>query len=98
MAALIQTAGADRVLTLDLHSPQIQGFFSMPADQITAVPLLCDHLKKQDLSHTVVGAADRGETQDAGRFAKRPDLPLAGDGQPAPRGRQPPPPRALPRA
>ena len=42
MADLLATAGADRVLTIDLHSPQIQGFFSMPADQLTAVPVLCD--------------------------------------------------------
>src|SRR3954453_23836308 len=58
MADLLATAGADRVLTVDLHSPQIQGFFSMPADQMTAVPVLCDRLKQNDLSNTVVVAAD----------------------------------------
>jgi ribose-phosphate pyrophosphokinase len=77
MADLIATAGADRVLTVDLHSPQIQGFFSMPADHLTAVPVLCDELKKSDLSNTVIVAADVGEAKDAGRFAKRLDLPLA---------------------
>ena len=77
MADLIATAGADRVLTIDLHSPQIQGFFSIPADQLTAVPVLCDELKKGDLSNTVIVAADVGEAKDAGRFAKRLDLPLA---------------------
>src|SRR5690242_17289436 len=77
MADLLATAGADRVLTIDLHSPQIQGFFSIPADQLTAVPVLCDELKKGDLSNTVVVAADVGEAKDAGRFAKRLELPLA---------------------
>jgi len=77
MADLVATAGADRVLTVDLHSPQIQGFFSIPADQLTAVPVLCEELKKGDLSNTVIVAADVGEAKDAGRYAKRLDLPLA---------------------
>jgi ribose-phosphate pyrophosphokinase len=77
MADLLATAGADRVLTVDLHSPQIQGFFSMPADQLTAVPVLCDALKLRGLDDTVVVAADVGETKDAGRFAKRLNLPIA---------------------
>jgi len=77
MADLLATSGADRVLTMDLHSPQIQGFFSIPADQLTGVPALCEHLKQSDLSNTVVVAADVGEAKDAGRFAKRLELPLA---------------------
>ncbi len=77
MADMLATAGADRVLTVDLHSPQIQGFFSIPADQLTAVPVLCERLKQDDLSNTVVVAADVGEAKDAGRFAKRLDLPIA---------------------
>src|SRR5689334_17549456 len=66
MADLLATAGADRVLTVDLHSPQIQGFFRKPADQLTAVPVLCDHLKRRGLADTVVVAADVGEAKDAG--------------------------------
>jgi ribose-phosphate pyrophosphokinase len=77
VADLLATAGADRVLTLDLHSAQIQGFFTMPSDQLTAVTVLCDFLRGEDLSETVVVAADVGEAKDAGRFAKRLDLPLA---------------------
>lgn len=77
MADMVTTAGADRVLTVDLHSPQIQGFFSMPADQLSGVPVLCERLKQDDLSNTVVVAADVGEAKDAGRFAKRLDLPIA---------------------
>jgi ribose-phosphate pyrophosphokinase len=77
MADLLSTSGADRVITVDLHSPQIQGFFTAPADQLTAVPVLCNFLRNEDLGDTVVVAADVGEAKDAGRFAKRLDLPLA---------------------
>ena len=54
LADLVATAGANRVLTIDLHSPQIQGFFSMPADQLTAVPVLCERLRAEGLEDTVV--------------------------------------------
>lgn len=78
VADLLQTAGADRILTLDLHSPQIQGFFHVPADHLTAIPLLCQALRRRpELRDAVVVAADVGEAKDAGRFAKRLDLPLA---------------------
>ena len=77
MADLLMTAGANRVLTIDLHSPQIQGFFSTQADQLTAVPAICDRLAQDDISNTVVVAADVGEAKDAGRFAQRLHLPLA---------------------
>jgi ribose-phosphate pyrophosphokinase len=77
MADLIQTAGADRALMMDLHSPQVQGFFRIPSDQLTAIPLLTEHLAKGDLSNAVVVAPDAGEAKDAGRFAKRLNVPLA---------------------
>ena len=77
MADLLAAAGADRVLTLDLHSPQIQGFFSMPADQLTAVPVLCARLREAGVGEVVVVAADVGEAKDAGRFAKLLDRPIA---------------------
>src|SRR5258706_8212815 len=78
VADLLETAGADRVLTMDLHAPQIQGFFRIPADHLTAVPLLSAHLGRDPaLANAVVVAADVGEAKDAGRFAKRLDLPLA---------------------
>ncbi len=76
-ADLLQAAGANRVVTLDLHAPQAQGFFHIPCEQLSAVPLLCDHLAQGDLSDTVVVAADVGEAKDAGRYAKRLGLPLA---------------------
>jgi len=77
MADLLATAGANRVLTMDLHSPQIQGFFSMPADQLTAVPVLCERLRETGVAGAVVVATDVGETKDAGHFARRLDLPIA---------------------
>jgi ribose-phosphate pyrophosphokinase len=77
MADLIQTAGADRVLTMDLHSPQIQGFFQIPADQLIAAPILCDHLRSRDLSNTVLVASDFGEAKELGRYANALRLPVA---------------------
>jgi ribose-phosphate pyrophosphokinase len=78
VADLLQTSGVDRILTLDLHSPQEQGFFRMPSDQLTAVPLLCDALfNNGELENAVLVAADVGEAKDAGRAAKRLRLPLA---------------------
>lgn len=78
MADLLKTAGADRVLTIDLHSPQIQGFFRTPADHLTAVPVLCEYLKREEaLDEVVVVAADVGEAKDAARFAKYLELPMA---------------------
>src|SRR6476660_7155600 len=64
MADMLATAGADRVLTVDLHSPQIQGFFSIPADQLTAVPVLCERLRDAGVAGAVVVATDVGETKD----------------------------------
>src|SRR5207247_1003849 len=77
MADLVATAGANRVLTIDLHSPQIQGFFSMPADQLTAVPVLCERLRADGLEEAIVVAADVGEAKDAAVFAKHLGLPIA---------------------
>lgn len=78
VADLIQTAGADRVLTMDLHSPQVQGFFSIPADQLQAAPILCDYLvANRDLSNHVLVAGDVGESKEIGAYANRLDLPIA---------------------
>ncbi len=77
MADLLQTAGADRVLTMDLHSPQIQGFFRIPVDQLVASPILCEHLIAGDLKDTVLVAGDVGEAKELGRFANVLHLPVA---------------------
>ena len=78
MADLIRTAGADRVLTMDLHSDAVHGFFSMPVDHLTAIPFFVEHFRQQlDLANAVVVATDAGGAKRAGRFAKRMHLPLA---------------------
>ena len=77
IADLLQTAGADRVLTMDLHAPQIQGFFHIPIDQLIAAPLICDYFRTTDLSNTVLVAGDVGESKSMGRYADRLNLPIA---------------------
>lgn len=78
MADLLVTAGADRVLTMDLHSPQIHGFFSVPTDQLAAARLISDYLRSHiDLSNAVLVASDAGEAKEIGRYANRLDLPIA---------------------
>ena len=59
IADMLQTAGANRVLTMDLHSDQVHGFFSMPVDHLTAVPIIANHFKQHlDLSRLVAVATD----------------------------------------
>jgi ribose-phosphate pyrophosphokinase len=78
MADLLQTSGADRVLTMDLHSPQVQGFFRVPADQLQAAPILCDYLRQsRDLRNYVLVAGDVGESKEVGNYANRLNLPIA---------------------
>jgi ribose-phosphate pyrophosphokinase len=77
MADLLETAGADRVLTMTLHSPQILGFFRTPADQLFATPILAQHFMRQGLVDSVIVATDAGAAKYAGHFAKRLKLPLA---------------------
>jgi ribose-phosphate pyrophosphokinase len=78
MADLLETAGANRAIAVDLHSPQVQGFFRIPCDQLSARDILVAHFKKRgDLSDHVVVAPDAGEVKDAAGFAKRLGVPLA---------------------
>jgi ribose-phosphate pyrophosphokinase len=77
VADMIKVAGADRYITLDLHSGQIQGFFDTPGDVLTAFPLLADYMRKQDLQNAVVVAADLGFAKKARAFATELDLPVA---------------------
>ncbi|MEM1349356.1 MAG: ribose-phosphate pyrophosphokinase [Myxococcota bacterium] len=77
VADLVETAGANRVLTMDLHTPQAQGFFRIPVDQLMAAAPICDRLKREDISDWVMVAADAGEAKDIGRYANRLDLPIA---------------------
>ena len=78
IADLLETAGANRVLTMNLHSPQVQGFFRIPADQLNATPLVCDYLRATtDLEDSVLIASDVGEAKDLGEYANRLGLPMA---------------------
>jgi ribose-phosphate pyrophosphokinase len=78
MADLLHTAGANRVLTMDLHAPQVHGFFSVPVDHLTAVPIMTRYIgEKYDLDSAVVVAPDAGAAKRAGRFAERLHLPIA---------------------
>jgi ribose-phosphate pyrophosphokinase len=78
MADLIETSGADRVMAIDLHSPQVQGFLKIPSDQLTANPIIVDYFRKRpDLADHVVVAPDAGEVKDAARIAKSLGVPLA---------------------
>ncbi len=77
MADLLATAGADRILTMDLHAAQIQGFFDMPADQLLALPILCQYFEQKKLEDLVVVAGDVGRAKLNRRYAERLNAPLA---------------------
>ena len=78
IADLLKTAGANRVLTMDLHAEQVHGFFSIPVDHLTAIPIIADYLQDTcDMDNAVVVATDAGGAKRAGKFAARVGLPLA---------------------
>jgi ribose-phosphate pyrophosphokinase len=77
LANLIETSGADRVLTIDLHAGQIQGFFNIPVDELTALYILSRYLKERDLSEVTVLATDVGGAKRARDIARQLDRPLA---------------------
>ncbi len=77
MADLITTAGADRVLTMDLHAGQIQGFFNIPVDHLYATPVLLDYINKRGAADLVVVSPDAGGVERARAFAKRLQVQLA---------------------
>jgi ribose-phosphate pyrophosphokinase len=77
IAALLETAGADRCLTLDLHAAQIQGFFDIPVDHLFATPVLIDYFKTLNIPDLTVVSPDAGGVERARAFAKRLNAPLA---------------------
>jgi ribose-phosphate pyrophosphokinase len=77
MADLITTAGANRVLSMDLHAGQIQGFFNIPVDNLFATPVLFDYMKKNFVDNTVVVSPDTGGVERARAFGKRLGASLA---------------------
>ncbi|MGE0468700.1 MAG: phosphoribosylpyrophosphate synthase [Candidatus Nitrospira kreftii] len=77
VADLITTAGADRVLSMDLHAGQIQGFFNVPVDHLYALPVLLDYIVKKQIADLVVVSPDAGGVERARAFAKRLQANLA---------------------
>ena len=77
IADLVVTAGADRVLTVDLHAGQIQGFFNIPVDHLFAINVLIDHIKEQKLEDLIVISPDAGGVERARAYAKRLNSSLA---------------------
>jgi ribose-phosphate pyrophosphokinase len=77
VATLLETAGANRVLTLDLHAAQIQGFFDIPVDHLFAMPVMIEYFKHQDIPDMTVVSPDAGGVERARAFAKRLNCPLA---------------------
>jgi ribose-phosphate pyrophosphokinase len=77
VAALLETAGATRVLTLDLHAAQIQGFFDIPVDHLFAMPVMIEHFKSHEIPNLTVVSPDAGGVERARAFAKRLNSPLA---------------------
>jgi ribose-phosphate pyrophosphokinase len=75
-ADCIETAGADRVITIDLHSPQIQGFFKKPVDNLYAHPLLCEFIKTRKIPDLVVVSPDAGFARNARRYGSYLNLPV----------------------
>ncbi|GCE11451.1 ribose-phosphate diphosphokinase [Tengunoibacter tsumagoiensis] len=76
-ADAIEVAGADRVVTMDLHAPQIQGFFHIPVDNLYALPLLGERIKALQLGESVIVSPDVGFAHQARRFAAYLEMPIA---------------------
>ena len=77
VADLLTVSGADRVITMDLHAGQIQGFFDIPVDNLYAAPVLLDYIKRAFKNNTVIVSPDAGGAERARAFAKRLDTQLA---------------------
>jgi ribose-phosphate pyrophosphokinase len=77
MADMLEVAGADRWMTIDLHAGQIQGFYKIPGDSLTARHLICDYLKTKDLGDSVVVTPDLGFAKMGRKYADELGLPLA---------------------
>jgi ribose-phosphate pyrophosphokinase len=76
LARLIETAGADRVIAMMLHSPQTHGFFDVPLDHLTSQRVMVDYFKKKDLSNTVIVSPDVGYAKQVIKLAYALNLPL----------------------
>ena len=77
VADLVTTAGADRILAMDLHAPQIQGFFNIPVDHLLGVPILAEHFKKMKIENPIIVSPDMGSVTRVRNFAHYMEAPIA---------------------
>jgi ribose-phosphate pyrophosphokinase len=77
VASLLETAGASRILALDLHAAQIQGFFDIPVDHLFAAPVMVEHFESLGKRNLIIVSPDAGGVERARAFAKRLNAPLA---------------------
>jgi len=77
VADLLETAGINRALTLDLHAPQIQGYFNVPVDHLYATPVFLEHFARKAMGYLTIVSPDAGGVERARFFAKKLDAPLA---------------------
>ena len=77
VANLLATSGADRVVSIDLHAPQIQGFFDIPVDHLYAAPLMVDYFKEKDISNMTAVSPDVGAVKRVRSIAQALDIPMA---------------------
>ena len=77
VANFLEAAGADRLLTIDLHAGQIQGFFNIPVDELTALSLLAQYFRDKEMGKLTVVATDVGDAKRAGHMADRLGVPIA---------------------
>ncbi len=76
VATMLESLGADRVIYIDIHNPAIQGFFNIPVDPLTALPILADRFKGEAFRNAAIVAADVGRAKLAGKYAETLGLPL----------------------
>ena len=77
VADILTTAGADRVITMDLHADAIQGFFNIPVDHLTAISMFCNYYQSKGLENIVVVSPDEGRVKKVRKVVSRLDAPLA---------------------
>ncbi len=76
VATLLESLGANRVIYIDIHNPAIQGFFNIPVDPLSALPVLAEHFRSEKFKEAAIVAADVGRAKLAGRYAETLGLPL----------------------
>ena len=76
-ADCLEVCGVDRIITMDLHSPQIQGFFKKPVDHLYGMPILCEYIKEKEIENPVVVSPDTGFAKNARKYANALNCPVA---------------------